>query len=136
MLKDLATRRSSYVSDTTQDFLANRVGSVDRLLENVRADRDILSESLNLYMSVVSYRTNRVMKRFTVVSVIFLPLAFRCGVYGMNFDRLPELHWQHGYSFFWLTVFVIACVVTWLSRRARLLCARDLVFRHDSPTSR
>lgn len=121
VLNDLATRRSLFVSDTTQGFLANMVGSVDRLLENVLADRDILSESLNLYMSVVSHRTNRVMKRLTVVSVIFLPLTFLCGVYGMNFDRLPELHWEYGYSFFWLCVFVIAGIVAWLSRRARLL---------------
>jgi magnesium transporter len=101
--------------------LANLVGGVDRLLENVLADRDILSESLNLYMSVVSHRTNRVMKRLTVVSVIFLPLTFLCGVYGMNFDVLPELHWQHGYSAFWLCVVLIAGLVAWLSRRARLL---------------
>jgi magnesium transporter len=121
VLNDLATRRSLYVSDTTQGFLANMVGSVDRLLENVLADRDILSESLNLYMSVVSYRTNRVMNRLTVVSVIFLPLTFLCGVYGMNFERLPELHWEYGYAFFWCAVLWIAGGVAWLSRRARLL---------------
>jgi magnesium transporter len=50
-----------------------------------------------------------------------LPLTFLCGVYGMNFDVLPELHWRYGYTLFWAGVVVIAGLVGWLSRRARLL---------------
>ena len=68
------------------------VGSVDHLLQDMLVDRDILSESLNLYMSMVSHRTNEVMKKLTVVSVVFLPLTFLVGVYGMNFEIFPELH--------------------------------------------
>jgi Mg2+ and Co2+ transporter CorA len=44
-----------------------------------------------------------------------------CGVYGMNFDVLPELHWRYGYAMFWLSVGGIALLVAWLSKRARLL---------------
>jgi magnesium transporter len=84
-------------------------------------DRDILSESLNLYMSLVSHRTNEVMKRLTVVSVVFLPLTFLCGVYGMNFENLPELRWQHGYHAFWLLVFGIVVTLLGLMRRSKLI---------------
>ena len=121
VLGDLANRRSLYVGETTQRFLANMVGTIEHVLQDVMVDRDILSEALNLYMSMVSHRTNQVMKKLTVVSVIFLPLTFLCGVYGMNFQRLPELHWRYGYSAFWAAVIVIVVGIAWLSRRARLL---------------
>jgi magnesium transporter len=56
-----------------------------------------------------------------VVSVIFLPLTFLVGVYGMNFEILPELKWQYGYLFFWLLVVVLVGSLLYLMRRARLL---------------
>ena len=70
-------------------------------------DRDILSEALNLHMSMVSHRTNEVMKKLTVVSVVFLPLTFLVGVYGMNFEIFPELKWRFGYVYFWGVVVAV-----------------------------
>jgi magnesium transporter len=121
VLTDLSSRRSLFISEATQPFLSNMVGTLEHVLQDLLVDRDILSESLNLYMSVVSHRTNKVMNRLTVVSVVFLPLTFLCGVYGMNFDVLPELHWSRGYLYFWLVVLVIALGLIGLMRRAKLL---------------
>jgi magnesium transporter len=121
VLADLSTRRSKFISETTQGFLANMVGTVEHVLQDLLVDRDLLSESLNLYMSLVSHRTNEVMKRLTVVSVIFLPLTFLVGVYGMNFEVLPELKWHYGYLFFWLIVIALVAGLLYLMRRARLL---------------
>jgi magnesium transporter len=72
-------------------------------------------------MSMVGHRTNKVMNRLTVVSVVFLPLTFLCGVYGMNFEVLPELKWQHGYALFWLTATVIVVGLLIVMRRMKLL---------------
>jgi magnesium transporter len=121
VLTDLSTRRSLFISEATQPFLANMVGTLERVLQDLLVDRDILSNSLNLYMSMVGHRTNQVMKKLTVVSVVFLPLTFLCGVYGMNFRKLPELDWQWGYPAFWLAVAVIVSGIVYVSRRARLL---------------
>ncbi len=121
VLTDLSTRRSPFVSETTQPFLANLLGKLEHALQDLLVDRDILSDSLDLYMSVVSHRTNEVMKRLTVVSVVFLPLTFLCGVYGMNFDVLPELRWHHGYLFFWVIVLAVVVGLLTLMRRARIL---------------
>jgi magnesium transporter len=121
VLTDLSSQRSLFISEATQPFLSNMVGTLEHVLQDLLVDRDILSESLNLYMSVVSHRTNKVMNRLTVVSVVFLPLTFLCGVYGMNFDVLPELHWSRGYLYFWLVVLVIALGLIGLMRRAKLL---------------
>jgi magnesium transporter len=121
VLTDLSTRRTIFISESTQSFLHNMVGTVEHVLQDLLVDRDILSESLNLYMSLVSHRTNEVMKRLTVVSVVFLPLTFLCGVYGMNFEVLPELRWHYGYLFFWAVVAVIVIGLLGLMRRAKLI---------------
>jgi magnesium transporter len=121
VLTDLSSRRSLLVSETTQRFLATMVGTVDHLLQDMLVDRDILAQSLNLYMSLVTHRTNDVMKRLTVVSVVFLPLTFLVGVYGMNFDVLPELKWRFGYVYFWIVAVGIVAVILRIIRRSRLL---------------
>ena len=67
-----------------------RQGEPERALQDLLAYRDILSESLNLYRSMVSHRTNAVMNRLTVISVIFLPLSFMGSIRGMSFGELRE----------------------------------------------
>ena len=69
----------------------------------------------------MSHRTNQTMNRLAVVSTIFLPLTFLCGVYGMNFDVMPETRWAHGYIYFWALSAVITLSLLVLLRRSRLL---------------
>ena len=121
VLTDLSSRKSPYVSEATQPYLANMVGTIERVLQDVLVDRDILSGSLNNYMSLVAHKTNRTMSRLTVVSIIFMPLTFLCGVYGMNFDVLPEKTWEYGYLAFWVVTVVIVGGLLWLMRRNKLL---------------
>lgn len=121
VLADLSTRKSPFVSEATQPYLGNMVGTIERVLQDVLVDRDILSGSLNNYMSLVAHKTNRTMSRLTVVSIIFLPLTFLCGVYGMNFAVLPEKDWEYGYLVFWIVVAVIVTVLLWLMRRNKVI---------------
>ncbi len=121
VLSELSTRKSPFISEATQPYLANMVGTLERVLQDLLVDRDILSESLNLHMSLVSHQTSQVMKRLTVVSIIFLPLTFVCGIYGMNFRVLPELEWRHGYLFFWIVVATIVGGLVWLIKRNKIL---------------
>lgn len=107
VLTELSTRRSKFISEATQPYLGNMVGSVETVLQDLLVDREILSESLHLYMSMVGHRTNSVMRKLTVVTVIFLPLTFLVGVYGMNFERIPELKWEYGYLYFWITASIV-----------------------------
>jgi magnesium transporter len=121
VLTDLSTRKSPFVSEATQPFLGNMVGTIERVLQDVLVDRDILNGSINNYMSLVAHKTNKVMSRLTVVSIIFLPLTFLCGVYGMNFEIIPELKWEHGYLAFWSVVGVVVAGLVWAMRRYKLL---------------
>ncbi|HUG68048.1 MAG TPA: magnesium transporter CorA family protein [Pirellulaceae bacterium] len=121
VLHELAARRSPFVSELSQPFLGNMVGALERLSSDLAVEREILAESMNLYIGIVSQRTNELLRRLTLISMIFLPLTFLCGVYGMNFDHLPELHWKWGYLGFWL---LVGCIVTGLlitMRRMRWL---------------
>ena len=108
VLEQLAIRKTPFVSPTTQPYLANMVGTLERLGDDLTTEREILAEMLNLYLGIVSHRTNRVVNRLTVISVIFLPLSFLVGVYGMNFEDIPEYHWPFGYLYFWVLVTVIS----------------------------
>lgn len=121
VLTDLSTRKSPFVSEATQPYLGNMVGTIERVLQDVLVDRDILAGSLNNYMSMIAHKTNQTMSKLTVVSIIFMPLTFLCGVYGMNFEVLPELKWEHGYIYFWIAVAMIVAGLLWLMRRNKLL---------------
>lgn len=121
VLADLSTRRTELLSEATQGFLGNMVGTVEHVLQDLLVDRDILSGALDLHMSLLTHRTNQVMKKLTAVSVVFLPLSFLAGVYGTNFEILPELHWRYGYMYFWALAGVVVVGLLTVLRRARLL---------------
>jgi magnesium transporter len=72
----------------------------------------------NLLMGFMSNRMNQAMQRLAAISLIFLPLTFIVGVYGMNFEFMPELKWHYGYLFVWIANIVIAwSIFRWLKRQ-------------------
>lgn len=119
LMHELSTRRSAYVSETTQPFLGRMAGALERLDSDLTAERELLNQTLSLYLGMVGHRTNKVVNRLTLVNLVFLPLMFLCGVYGMNFAGIPELAWTHGYAYFWGLVLAIVGGVLWMIRRLR-----------------
>lgn len=89
------------------------------LLDQVDADLNSLDSASSFYFSLQSHKMNEVMKTLTVVSVFFMPLTFIVGVYGMNFDNMPELHWKYGYFYVVAGMFVLflAMIVYFKKRR-------------------
>jgi magnesium transporter len=83
----------------------DHIGRVTDLAENYR---DLISGTMEAYLSVVSNRMNEIMKVLTIFSAIMLPLTFIAGVYGMNFDNMPELHSRLGYYVVWVIMLVVA----------------------------
>jgi magnesium transporter len=82
----------------------DHIGRVTDLAENYR---DLITGALDAYLSVVSNRLNEIMKVLTIFSAIMLPLTFIAGVYGMNFDNIPELHTRYGYYGVWVVMIAI-----------------------------
>src|SRR6476619_996425 len=79
-----------------------------RVTDLAESYRDLISGSLEAYLSVVSNRLNEIMKVLTIFSAIMLPLTFIAGVYGMNFENMPELHSKYGYYTVWVIMIVVA----------------------------
>lgn len=120
-IDELATRKSDFVPASTQPFLDRQTVPLDRLANDAATERTVLSESLNLYMGLVSHRTNKVVTRLTVLSMVFMPLHFLAAVYGMNFDDMPELGWRFGYIGFWIFSVVLVTCLLLLLRKKRWL---------------
>ncbi|MDD3761717.1 MAG: magnesium transporter CorA family protein [Nevskiales bacterium] len=72
-------------------------GHVDRVLNHATSLERDLESAVQLHFAAVAHRTNRVMQALTVLSAVFFPLTLIVGIYGMNFDNMPELHWRYGY---------------------------------------
>ena len=88
---------SEIVKETTRIYLRDVYDHTIRVIESVEDLRDILSSMMDIYLSSVSNKMNDIMKVLTVIATIFIPLTFIAGVYGMNFEDMPELHWRWGY---------------------------------------
>ena len=71
--------------------------NMDRLATLCQVNQELAVDLLNTHLSVVSHRLNIVMRALTVATILFLPLGLLAGIYGMNFQVMPELSWHYGY---------------------------------------
>jgi len=82
---------------------------LQQIAENLETNREVLSGLMDMHVANMSNRMNQVMKVLTVIASLFIPLTFITGIYGMNFDYMPELHYKYGYFGAWglmISVFV------------------------------
>jgi len=96
------------IEATTQVFLSDVHDHVIQVLDTIEVYRETLNGLLELYHSALSNRMNEVMKVLTIIATIFIPITFVAGIYGMNFDFMPELHWRLGYLGVWGVICAIA----------------------------
>lgn len=80
-----------------------------------------LASIMDLYQSGISKRMNQVMKVLTIIATIFIPLTFIAGIYGMNFDNMPELHWKYGYLGVWGIMIIVLIIMVIYFKRKRWL---------------
>jgi magnesium transporter len=96
-IKTLLRDDSPFITDETRIYLRDCYDHVIQLLDLVETYRELASGLLDIYLSSLSNRMNEVMKVLTIFAAIFIPLTFIAGLYGMNFERMPELRWSWGY---------------------------------------
>ena len=95
----LLREESPLIQPGTMPFLRDLADHVNQVVETLDAYREIIPSLLDVYLSTTSNRMNSVMKTLTIFSAIFMPLTFIAGIYGMNFENMPELQTRTGY--FW-----------------------------------
>ena len=121
VLSAMTRRESKLISDQVALYLRDVYDHVIQVIDIVEASRDILSGMLDIYLSSMSNRLNEVMKFLTVIGTIFMPLTFLVGVYGMNFEYLPELEWHYGYYAVWIFMVALSAAMILYFKRKRWL---------------
>ncbi|MCC7146911.1 MAG: magnesium/cobalt transporter CorA [Phycisphaeraceae bacterium] len=106
------------ISETTRTFLGDVYDHAVQVLEIVETYREMATGLTETNLTSMSNRMNEVMKVLTVFASIFIPITFLAGVYGMNFEHMPELHSRWGYGVFWLVCLSVAVgLLIWFKRR-------------------
>ena len=112
---------SSIVQESTVVYIRDVYDHTIQVIDTIESYRDIISGMLDIYLSSISNRMNEVMKVLTIFASIFIPLTFVAGIYGMNFENMPELKWQWGYFGLLGLMAVIVIVLIFYFKRKRWL---------------
>ncbi|MGW8317274.1 MAG: magnesium/cobalt transporter CorA [Bacteroidales bacterium] len=107
MMGHLMRSEHTLFKDKYITFLRDLNDMVQQAADAIELYSGMISDHLNIYHTVVSNRTNEVMKVLTIFASIFIPLTFLAGIYGMNFEYLPELKFHYSYPIFWGVVILV-----------------------------
>jgi len=117
----LAKHESQLIKESTELYLRDVYDHVVQIIDSVETFREMLSSMLDIYLSSLSNRMNQVMKVLTIIATIFIPLTFLAGVYGMNFEFMPELKWHWGYPFILAVMMAVVCIMLLFFRKRKWL---------------
>ncbi|MBN1899713.1 magnesium/cobalt transporter CorA [Candidatus Sumerlaeota bacterium] len=108
LLERLETR---LIEKKTRAYLRDIYDHAIQVVDTVDTYREIISGMHDLYLSNVSNRMNEIMKILTIIATIFIPITFIAGIYGMNFEFMPEIHWKLGYPVVWGIMITMAALM-------------------------
>ncbi len=100
-LTNILQDRTHFLNKGNRKYFRDLTNSCSNAIEEANATYSALESLTNIYFSSLSQKMNETMKVLTTVATIFIPLTFIAGVYGMNFENMPELKWQYGYFGVW-----------------------------------
>jgi magnesium transporter len=106
-LSKIIKGESEFVQEENLRFFSDVYDHVAHIIDSLDTYKDLTSNLLDIHINAMNNKLNEVMKVLTVISTIFIPLTFIVGVYGMNFDIMPELKWEYGYYTVWGVMLVI-----------------------------
>ncbi len=104
------------VSKVTRTYLRDVYEHTVQIVEIIETFRENANGLTDLHMSAVSNRMNETMKVLTIMATLFIPITFLAGIYGMNFEFIPELSWKFGYPAFWLVCISVVGGLLWYFR--------------------
>jgi magnesium transporter len=121
VLSQMLRGETLLVKETTSVYLRDVYDHTIQVIDTVETFRDMASGMVDMYMSSVSNRMNEVMKVLTIIATIFIPLTFIAGVYGMNFEKMPELKWGWAYPAVLAVMGIVAVIMITYFRRKKWL---------------
>lgn len=117
----LVKSESKLIAVKTHDYLKDLQDHVLQINDNIDLYREMVWGLMDMHMTTISNKMNGIMKVLTIISTIFIPLTFIVGVYGMNFDNMPELHSRYGYFILWGIMVVLFIVLLLFFRKKKWL---------------
>ena len=112
---------SALISDNVIIYLRDVYDHTIQVIDSIETFRDMISGTLDVYLSSVSNKMNEVMKVLTIIATIFIPLTFIAGIYGMNFKYMPELEWHWAYPVIWAVIIVLGVLMLMGFKRKKWL---------------
>ena len=109
------------MQESTQPYLRDLEDQIVLATEAIELYKDMLNDLLNLYNSALNNRLNDILRVLTIFSVVFIPLTFLAGIYGTNFEHIPELHYKYAYPIFWVVLVIVALGMVWYFKRKKWL---------------
>lgn len=109
----LEISETSLIEQKTYNYLRDLHDHGIQISEYIEIYREMIWGLMDMYISTLNNKMNEVMKVLTIMASIFIPLTFLAGIYGMNFDVMPELHWKYGYLFVWTIMVIIVLLQGW-----------------------
>jgi magnesium transporter len=119
VFEHLAHDELSVIPSEARIYFQDLHDHLSRFTELTESMRDLVQSTMTTHLTISSNRLNEVMKVLTIISTIFMPLSFIAGIYGMNFEYMPELHWRWGYPMAWLIFLTLAGSMLYFFRRRR-----------------
>lgn len=121
VVSSLQREESPFFEPASMVYLRDIYDHIIQVIESTEIYREIISGILDIYLTSVSNKMNEVMKVLTVITTIFIPITFITGLYGMNFDNMPELHWRWGYFAVLGVIFLVVIGMLVYFRRKKWL---------------
>jgi len=118
-ITQLSRLDNELIDEKTIPFLKDLDDLITQASEAIDTYREMLSDQMNLYNSALSNKMNDIMKILTIFAAIFIPLTFIAGIYGTNFEYLPELHFKYSYFIFWGVMVVVAVALLIFFKRKK-----------------
>ena len=118
VISGLERAESPLIHESTCIYLRDVYDHTIQVMDSIETSRDMVSGMLDIYLSSVSNKMNEVMKVLTIIATIFIPLTFIAGIYGMNFQYMPELQSKWGYPLVWLVMIaVLSSMIVYFKRK-------------------
>jgi magnesium transporter len=121
LISAMQRQETPLITDFTDVYLRDLYDHVMQVIDTVEVFRELLASLLEIYLTSISNRMNAVMKVLTMIATIFIPLTFIAGIYGMNFEFMPELHWRWAYPLVWGVMLVLGAVMLIYFKRKKWL---------------
>ncbi|NQT51244.1 magnesium/cobalt transporter CorA, partial [bacterium] len=121
---ELQREETGVIAAPVRAYMRDVYDHTIQVMDILETYREMAGGLNELYMSAVSNRMNEIMKVLTIIATIFIPLTFIAGVYGMNFEKMPELKWEWGYPAIWGVMILLAVVMLAIFRHAGWLGGR------------